>query len=285
VFSARVAQAWKGAPAEPIQLLPEYVSLPDVMTQASMNGQAPKTEGLRAPLGLDDLTLRPVWGELNADTPHFLIAGSAGSGKTALLRAWLLGLAQRYSPAELQVVLVDLRRTLRGLRGLPHMKGYAENEVRLNEVMDTLKKELTNRAQLLSSGSAPKTPLTPIVFMIDDYELVATLPKNPGTELRDVIRQARDLGLYIIIAGATTDIGKSFDPVAQQTKAVRAGVILSADPQEPPLLGVKMADLPPGRGVFVQRNSRNLMQVGFLEPEALPVWMAQIRGGGVSIKG
>src|SRR5262249_48248852 len=156
--------------------------------------------------------------------PHFLIAGSAGSGKTALLRTWLLGLAQRYSPAEVQVMLVDMRRTLRGLRALPHIKGYAENEVRLNEMMDALKKELTNRVQLLGSGNAPKTPLTPIVFMIDDYELVASLPKNPGTELRDVIRQARDLNLFIIMAGATTDLGKAFDPVAQQTKAVRAGV-------------------------------------------------------------
>ncbi|HEY7356637.1 MAG TPA: type VII secretion protein EccCb, partial [Ktedonobacterales bacterium] len=284
-LSARAAAAWKGAPAEPIQLLPEYVSLPDLMTQASMNGQTPKTEGLRVPLGLDDLTLRPVWGDLNLDTPHFLIAGSAGSGKTALLRTWLLGLAQRYTPAEAQVILVDLRRTLRGLRSLPHMKGYAENELKLNEIMDMLKKELAERAQRLGSAAASKAPPTPIVLMIDDFELVAALPKNPGTELKDSIRQARDLGLHIVIAGNNTDLGKSFDPLAQQAKAVRAGVILSGDPQENPILGVKLADLPPGRGFFVQRNSRNLMQAGFLEPEAVPVWMAQIRGGGVSIKG
>ncbi|HEY7356693.1 MAG TPA: type VII secretion protein EssC [Ktedonobacterales bacterium] len=284
-LSARAAAAWKNAPAEPIQLLPEYVSLPDLMTQASMNGQTPKTEGLRVPLGLDDLTLRPVWGDLNLDTPHFLIAGSAGSGKTALLRTWLLGLAQRYTPAEAQVILVDLRRTLRGLRSLPHMKGYAENELKLNEIMDMLKKELAERAQRLSSAAASKAPPTPIVLMIDDFELVAALPKNPGTELKDSIRQARDLGLHIVIAGNNTDLGKSFDPLAQQAKAVRAGVVLSGDPQENPILGVKLADLPPGRGFFVQRNSRNLMQAGFLEPEAVPVWMAQIRGGGVSIKG
>ncbi len=282
-FSARVAQAWKGAPAEPIQLLPEYVSLPDLLTQASMNGQTPKVEGLRVPLGLDDLTLRPVWGELNPDTPHFLIAGSAGSGKTAMLRTWLLGIAQRYSPSEAQIIAVDLRRTLRGLRSLPHMKGYAENEVRLNEIMDMLKKELAERVQRI--GSSSKTPLTPIVLVIDDFELVAALPKNPGSELKDLVRQARDLGLHVILAGSINDLGKSFDPLAQQAKAVRAGIVLSGDPQENPILGVKIADLPPGRGYFVQRNSRNLMQVGFLEPEAVPVWMAQIRGGGVSIKG
>jgi S-DNA-T family DNA segregation ATPase FtsK/SpoIIIE len=284
-LSARVAQAWKGAPAEPIQLLPEYVSLPDLLTQASMNGQTSKTEGLRVPLGLDDLTLRPVWGELNPDTQHFLIVGSAGSGKTALLRTWLLGLAQRYTPAEAQVVLIDLRRTLRSLRSLPHMKGYAENEIRLNEILEGLKKELTERAQRLSSGASSKTPFVPMVLAIDDFELVAALPKNPGSELRDVVRQARDLGVHFILAGNTTDLGRSSDPLAQQTKAVRAGVVLSGDPQETPILGVKLADLPPGRGFFVQRNSRNLMQAGFLEPEAVPVWMAQIRPGGVSIKG
>ncbi|HEY7348201.1 MAG TPA: type VII secretion protein EssC [Ktedonobacterales bacterium] len=284
-LSARAAQAWKGTTAESIQLLPEYVSLPDLLTQAPTNGQTPKTEGLRVPLGLDDLTLRPVWGELNPDAQHFLIAGSAGSGKTALLRTWLLGLAQRYSPAEAQIILVDLRRTSRALRSLPHMKGYVENEVKLNEVLEGLKKELTERAQRLSSGSSSKTSPTPIVLVIDDFELVAALPKNPGTELKDVARQARDLGLHVIIAGNNNDISKSFDPLTQQAKAVRSGIVLSADPQETPLLGVRLADLPPGRGVFVQRNSRNLMQTAFLEPEAVGVWLAQIRGGGVSIKG
>ncbi len=284
-LSARAAQAWKGAVAEAIQLLPEYVSLPDLLTQAPINGRTPKTEGLRAPLGLDDLTLRPVWGELHPDTQHFLIAGSAGSGKTALLRTWLLGLAQRYTPAEAQVILVDLRRTSRGLRSLPHLKGYAENEVKLNEILESLKKELTERVQRLSSGASSKTLPPPIVLAIDDFELVAALPKNPGTELKDVVRQARDIGLHIILAGNTTDIGKSFDPLAQQVRAVRAGIVLSGDPQESPILGVRLTDLPPGRGYFVQRNSRSLMQVGFLEPEAVPVWMAQIRSGGVSIKG
>ncbi len=285
-LSARAAQAWKGPTAESIGLLPEYVSLPDLLTQASMNGQAARTEGLRAPLGLDDLNLRPIWGELTPDTQHFLIAGSAGSGKTSIIRTWLLGLAQRYSPAEVQVVLLDLRRTLRGLRSLPHMKGYAENEIKLTEILDGLKKELTERIQRLNAGgSAAKTPMTPIVLAIDDFELVAALPKNPSTELRDIVRQARDLNLHIIMAGTTADVVKAFDPLAAQVKAVRAGIVLSGDPQETGILGVRLADLPPGRGTFVQRNSRNLMQTGFLEPEAVPVWMAQIRGGGVSIKG
>jgi len=284
-FSARAAQAWKGAQAEPIQLLPEYVSLTDLLTQAPMNGHPPKTEGLRVPLGIDDLTLRPVWGELSQDSPHFLIPGSAGSGKTSLLRAWLLGLGQRYSASEAQIVLVDLRRTLRGLRSLPHMRGYAENEVRLTEIMDGLKKELTERLQRISSGAASKIPMTPIVLVIDDFELVAALPKNPGAELKDIARQARDIGLHVIIAGNANELGRSFDPLAQQAKAVRSGIVLSGDPQDTPFLGVRQTDLPPGRGYLVQRNSRNLMQAAFLEPEAIPVWMAQIRGASVSIKG
>jgi len=284
-LAARAAQAWKGPTAEPIQLLPEYISLPDLLAQAPMNGQTAKAEGLRVPLGLSDLALRPVWGELNPDTQHFLIAGSAGSGKTALLRTWLLGIAQRYTPSEVQVVLLDLRRTMRGLRSLPHLKGYADNEVKLNEIMDGLKKELNERLQRLSSGASSKAPPVPIVLIMDDYELVAALPKNPGAELKDMARQARDIGLHVLMAGNISDLGRSFDPLVQQTKAVRSGIILSGDPQESALLGVRPVDLPPGRGYFVQRNSRDLMQVAFLEPEAIPVWMAQIRGSGASIKG
>ena len=284
-LAARSAQAWKGSQAERIQLLPEYLSLPDLANQAALNGQPAKTEGLRAPLGVDDLALRPVWGELTPDSQHFLVVGSAGSGKTSVLRTWMLGMAQRYSPAEVQLYALDLRRTLRALRSLAHLKGYADNEVRVTEVLDALKKELSERLQRLSSGAATKTAQVPIVLLMDDYELLAALPKNPAVELKDVVRQARDIGLHIILAGNTADINKAFDPLAQQTKAVRSGIVLSGDPQENQILGVKQTDLPPGRGYFVQRNSRNLMQVAFLEPEAVSIWIAQIRGAGVSIKG
>ncbi len=284
-LSARIAQAWKAPAAEPIQLLPEYLSLPDLASQASMNGQPPKAEGLRALLGVDDLALRPVWGELTPDSQHFLVVGSAGSGKTSVLRTWMLGLAERYSSSEVQLYALDLRRTLRGLRNLSHLKGYADNEIRVTEVMDALKKELSERLQRLSSGAVSKTPPVPIVLVMDDYELLAALPKNPGNELKDVVRQARDIGLHIVLAGNLSDISRAFDPISQQTKSVRSGIVLSGDPQENPILGVRPTDLPPGRGYFVQRNSRKLMQVAFLEPEAISVWIAQIRGAGVSIKG
>jgi S-DNA-T family DNA segregation ATPase FtsK/SpoIIIE len=286
VLSARMAQAARGVRADPIQLLPEYISLPDLITQASANPQPAKVEGLRVPLGIDDLTLRPVWGELHPDSQHFLIAGGAGTGKTALLRTWILGLAQRYTPADVQIYVVDFRRALRALSRLPHVKGFGDNELRLNEMLEGLKKELLERQQRLSSGSSSKTPpLVPIVLVIDDYELTSALPKNPGSELKDVARQARDIGLHAIIAGGINDLGRGFDGLVQQARAGRSGIVLGGDPQDNAILGVRILDLPPGRGYFVQRNSRNLMQAAFLEPEAVPVWMAQIRGSGVSIKG
>jgi S-DNA-T family DNA segregation ATPase FtsK/SpoIIIE len=283
-LSARMYQAARGTRADPIQLLPEYISLPDLITQASAAAQPAKTEGLRVPLGIDDLTLRPVWGELHQDSQHFLIAGGAGTGKTALLRTWILGLAQRYAPTDVQMYIVDFRRALRSLSRLPHVKAFADNELRLTEMLDALKKELLERQQRLSSGTTTaKTGPVPIILLIDDYELISALPKNPGGELKDVIRQARDIGLHIILAGGISDLGKGFDPLAQQAKAGRSGIVLGGDPQDSAILGVRIADLPPGRGYFVQRNSRNLMQAAFLEPEAVPVWMSQIRGGGASV--
>ncbi|HEY7128003.1 MAG TPA: type VII secretion protein EssC [Ktedonobacterales bacterium] len=284
-LATRMAQAARGVRADPIQLLPEYISLPDLITQAANSQQPAKAEGLRVPLGIDDLTLRPVWGELHPDAQHFLIAGAAGTGKTALLRTWILGLAQRYAPTDVQLYVVDFRRTLRSLSRLPHVKGFADNEPRLNDLMEGLKKELLERQQRMSSGVTSKTPLVPIVLILDDYELITALPKNPGNELKDVVRQARDIGLHAIIAGSIADLGRGFDPLAQQAKAGRSGIVLGGDPQDAAILGVRIVDLPPGRGFFVQRNSRNLMQAAFLEPEAVAVWMAQIRGSGVSIKG
>ena len=57
------------------------------------------------------------------DVVHVLIAGTTGSGKTALARAMLASLARYNPPSELQLLLVDPKgRGFRPLQALPHVR-------------------------------------------------------------------------------------------------------------------------------------------------------------------
>ena len=44
-----------------------------------------------------------------ADGPHAVVGGTTGSGKSALLTAWLLALAAAHPPERLTMLLVDCK--------------------------------------------------------------------------------------------------------------------------------------------------------------------------------
>jgi len=65
---------------------------------------------------------RPLYAELCDETPHFLIAGKTGSGKTVFLQALIAALAYKNSPDELQFILIDgVRRGFKPLMTLPQV--------------------------------------------------------------------------------------------------------------------------------------------------------------------
>ena len=45
----------------------------------------------------------------NADGPHMLVAGTTGSGKSETIITYLLGLCVKYSPMDLNLMLLDMK--------------------------------------------------------------------------------------------------------------------------------------------------------------------------------
>ncbi len=253
----------------------------NILQDPSPNGHLPSSLSLR--IGLEDFSLRPVALELNSDTPHALIAGGPGSGRTGVLQTSLLMLA---SPQErdTKVILVDFRRSSRPLRRLSSIWNYADTEDRLISTIEALKNELRSRQILYretlenlpnDSDELPSLSAGPLLLLVDDYEQISALPKNPFLELKEFLLQARDLHLHILVAGAPADLGRT-DAFLQQIRSCRMGIILGSDPAEAPLLGVRMSDMPPGRGHLIRRNQRCLIQVAHLAPENVSSWIARL---------
>jgi len=87
--------------------------------------EAPEWDRSRAtlpmPLGRD-LEGRPVITDL-AKTPHLLIAGATGSGKSVAINTIITGLVYRYTPKELKFLMVDPKMVeLSMYNALPHMR-------------------------------------------------------------------------------------------------------------------------------------------------------------------
>ena len=295
---AKAAKEMRLPQAPPIRLLPEYVRADyflmdaisnkgtgtSLMTATDGKANGTNTAVLRVRLGIEDFSLSPIALELNADTPHVLVGGGPGSGRTSVLHTCLLMLASTPENKQAKVILLDFRRSSRILRRLPNIWLYADNEERLTEVMNTLKAELRERVIRLreelekqhNDDELVGLQEAPIVLVIDDYEQFTALLKNPLNDLKEFLLQARDLRLHIIVAGAPADLMKG-DALLQQVRVGRMGIVLGGDPQDSPLLGVRMSDLPPGRGYVVRRNKRYLVQVAHLDPKTMLPWLARLR--------
>ncbi len=66
-----------------------------------------------------------------ANVVHVLIAGTTGSGKTALARTMLASLALRNTPDDVQMVLIDPKgRGFAALSGWPHVRQHGPRRQR-----------------------------------------------------------------------------------------------------------------------------------------------------------
>ena len=277
--------------APPIRLLPEYVRadyfLMDAVsgrgTQGNIVDSVAPTQALSVRVGMEDFTLRPIALDLNADTPHAMVAGGPGSGRTTVLQTCLLMLATPTN-RHAQVILVDFRRGSRLMRRLPNVCMYADTEERLNQVMEKLKAELRKRSTQLREELEQMqddlnvvlgASMTPLVLVIDDYDQLSVLSRNPFNDLKEFMPQARDLHFHIIVAGPPNDLMRS-DPLLTSVRTARLGIVLGGDPNDPQVLGVRMSDMAAGRGYLVRRNQKYLVQLAHLAPNEIVPWVYRL---------
>ncbi len=117
--------------------------------------------------------------------------------------------------------------------------------------------------------------MTPLVLVIDDYDQLSVLSRNPLNELKEFMPQARDLHFHIIVAGSPNDLMRS-DPLLTPVRTSRLGIVLGGDPNDPQVLGARMSDMLPGRGHLVRRNQRYLIQLAHLAPNEMLPWVYRL---------
>ena len=98
----------------------------------------------------------------NADGPHMLVAGTTGSGKSETIITYLIGLCVKYSPIELNLMLVDMKGGgfSERLGKLPHCVGTVTNTAgesqgisavyMLKRFLESLNAEVKNRQIILA---------------------------------------------------------------------------------------------------------------------------------------
>lgn len=273
-------KAWIGVKPQEIRDLPLLFTLPQQVEIKRLTGP------VDLEFGQDFETLSPIGFALDQDGPSFLISGVARqTGKTALLQTWVIGLMEKFSPDQLQLILIDFHtRSLSIFRNSPHVKAYVGARPNLESTLTALSKEIKKRRAELeadyqkdpdkfdSSRALSKWPH--IVVAIDDYDkfdLVTRLGSEASEESRlltDCLQQGGGYGTSYIIAGTATELPTDYqDPFIQRFRRQGCGVLLGgvegidgcfSNVRRP--MGQPSAGLPSGRGYLVNRGIVRLFQ-------------------------
>jgi DNA segregation ATPase FtsK/SpoIIIE, S-DNA-T family len=159
-------------------------------------------------------------------TPHWLVGGRSGGGKTAFLINVLYGLATRYDPDELTFYLLDFKEgvsfseftpTAKDPSWLPHARAVgveSDREYGL-AVLRELDDELTRRAGLYKEAGVSRfgqyrelnLPMPRIVCVIDEFQVLLSGSDAIATEavsrLESIARKGRSFGLHLILCSQT----------------------------------------------------------------------------------
>ncbi|MFD7588838.1 type VII secretion protein EccCa [Kitasatospora sp. NPDC059811] len=251
-----VADHWTGPRAPEIRMLP--LQLPAAAL--------PAPEGrLRIPLGLQDVSLTPLWHDFE-ETPHLLVVGDSEAGKTNLLKLVAAGITSAYRPDEARIMLIDYRRVLQDAVPEEYRLGHAVSVDVLRQIVDGAARAMANR--LPGADIAPARLRLrdwwqgPELFIVvDDYELVSGSPgglnAHPFAPLLDYLAQGAELGLHLIVARSANGIGRaSSDQLLRKLEEVNTPVVLlSCPPSEGFLFGsTKPRAFPAGRGLHITRR-------------------------------
>jgi S-DNA-T family DNA segregation ATPase FtsK/SpoIIIE len=260
----RLSGAWQGPGAPQVRMLPDVLPL-DALPTAAQTGR-------RVPIGIDEETLSPVLLDFESD-PHFVVFGDTECGKSNLLRIVADGIVARHDPGEARLIFLDYRRSLLDTANTEHRIGYAASSTAAGQLL----KDIVGALQV----RLPPPDLTPdqlrarswwsgsdLYLVVDDYDLVGTSQSNPLIGLVELLPQARDIGLHLILSRAMGGAGRAlYDPVLQRLKDMATpALIMSGTKEEGGLFGdVRPKPLPVGRGQLVERRRGvRLVQTAYL---------------------
>lgn len=197
-----------------------------------------KSSRMELPVAMGiNVTNEPFFFDL-AKTPHLLIAGATGTGKSVGLNALIASLLFTKHPAEMKLVMVDPKRVeLDFYRALEKhylaMTPDAEESVitdtrKVVDTLNSLVQEMEDRYEVLKQAKVRKITeyndkflarrLNPlkghkympyIVVIIDEFaDLLMTVGKEIETPIARLAQKARAVGIHLVIATQrpTTDV-------------------------------------------------------------------------------
>lgn len=166
---------------------------------------------------------KPMWTEINK-TPHLLVAGSTGSGKSVCINSIIISILMRAKPDEVKLVLVDPKKVeLSMYNGVPHLlTPVVTDPKKANIALKKIVVEMERRYDLFADSGTKNIEsynnhirkknktldengqikeLHYIVVIIDELaDLMLVAAKEVEDSIMRITQMARAAGIHLIVA-------------------------------------------------------------------------------------
>jgi S-DNA-T family DNA segregation ATPase FtsK/SpoIIIE len=183
-----------------------------------INAEKFSTKKMEIPLAIG----KDITGEAQiidlVDTPHLLIAGTTGSGKSVCVNSIICSILYNRPPEEVKLILIDPKIVeLKFYNDVPHLLTQVITEPKKAfQALQYAISEMEQRYDLLDKAGArdirsfnhrikleklATTPLPYIVIIIDEFaDLMATTGKELESTLARLAAMSRAVGIHLILA-------------------------------------------------------------------------------------
>ncbi|WP_242300438.1 MULTISPECIES: FtsK/SpoIIIE domain-containing protein [unclassified Bacillus cereus group] len=183
-------------------------------------------------VGRDQFGNMIVYDMVDSNTPHLLIAGETGSGKSSMVRVVLSTLIQYMSPDKLHLYLGDLKNSeFHFLRRVKHVKEVCMEEIEMKIMLQKVWKEIRERRKLMEEYEVdhideynklnPDNQKPYILLAIDEVAMLQD-EKECMNDIEKISAVGRALGIFLMLSMQRPD-AKVLDGKLKLNMTVRMG--------------------------------------------------------------
>ncbi|MGB3605160.1 MAG: FtsK/SpoIIIE domain-containing protein [Gordonia sp. (in: high G+C Gram-positive bacteria)] len=229
--AAVIAEAIRGVTEGAAEQHGPTILLADVLAEAGVNPGAwtePSTDAVEAVIGrFGRAPMRIALRSENPPHPNLLVGGAVGQGKSNLLLDVIYSLAARYSPHELEMILLDFKQGLEfkrfdrdesGSNWLPHARilSLESNKAFGVAVLQYVTDEMVRRAAVFNAArcnSFPAyragggEPMRRLLLIVDEFQLLFDGHDELTVEavrlFETIAKQGRAYGIHVLLSSQT----------------------------------------------------------------------------------
>ncbi|MGE1025232.1 FtsK/SpoIIIE domain-containing protein [Bacillus sp. GMs2/2] len=183
-------------------------------------------------VGRDQFGNMIVYDMIDSNTPHLLIAGETGSGKSSMVRVVLSTIIQYMSPNKLHLYLGDLKNSeFHFLRRVKHVKEVCMEEIEMKIMLHKVWNEIRERRKLMEEYEVdhideynrlnPDKQKPYILLAIDEVAMLQD-EKECMTTIEKISAVGRALGVFLMLSMQRPD-AKVLDGKLKLNMTVRMG--------------------------------------------------------------